>query len=259
MPSPHITSFRQAGWEDKVLSFSVQPEDYGKIYALKSSLTMTLPDVTSVQPGFFIACYHNGLDGALTVAAEVGQFVRYWGQAYDSLSLSQSHCFYEIVSSGTEWLILQKTPQGIVQHKFIQDGAYRVITKPVNYSDVLPQPSDFETILSLEITPIMAGSILEIESCLYRSFVTAGGSIACSAIYETGDSEVRAVGSTVIYYSGVVDPLPLKTQVETTSCDPLHFHVGVNGNSTVFINGNSSTRLFGGKIASYLSVKEIVG
>ncbi len=177
----------------------------------------------------------------------------YLGQVNDRLN-----CIFD----GTYWICTINSANSgeIVQVITYQTGAVNTGATVMPIDDSIPTNTEGTELMSLAITPTSATNkiIIEIEAQLSAASANKIG----GALYQ--DSNVNAlaancIGNTVNGWDGAPMPLTLKhiMTAGTTSPTTFKFRAGPAGATTITFNGSGGVRLFGGVMASSITITEI--
>lgn len=135
-------------------------------------------------------------------------------------------------------------------------GAVATGTTILPIDDTIPQKTEGDQFMSVSITPSNASSTLEIDvSCLLSSTVTNANLIV--ALFQDALPDALAVSDTLQPIATTMTTVPLKFYMTAGTTSPITFKVRAGmASGTITFNGGSGSRFFGGKIASFISVKE---
>lgn len=135
-------------------------------------------------------------------------------------------------------------------------GAQASGTTAIPDDDTIPQNTEGDQYLSLQVTPSSAANLLFVET--QQHITNTSNSHCSSALFR--DSVVDALVATRqnIVAAGAIQESSLKTIVPAKAVTPTTFKLrsGSGGGTTTF-NGNSAGRLFGGALNSFIQVTEI--
>jgi hypothetical protein len=150
-------------------------------------------------------------------------------------------------------------PGAIVQVVHNASGAVATGTTTIPFDDTIPQNTEGTEFLTQAITPTAAANVLQIDSQLHLSPTTAG-IVAIAALFQ--DSTANALAVTHVYDSNVTsllfNNLRHRMLAATASATTFKMRGGPHSAATVTFNGQSGNRFYGGTMASYLSVQEIM-
>lgn len=133
---------------------------------------------------------------------------------------------------------------------------YSSHTTAIPIDDTIPQNTEGEEIITVSITPTNASNRLRIEVDVPTA--TGSGNIAaCGAIFQDSTANAIAAGLFNPFTTGAHEQFFLSHEMAagTTSATTFKFRVGSSG--TIYINGSTSARLFGGVSAVRMRVIEI--
>lgn len=140
-----------------------------------------------------------------------------------------------------------------------QTGAMATGTTTIPADDTIPQSSEGDQYLTASITPVSAANILQIDvsACLANS--AASGTMAV-ALFTSG---ADALATTADFSTGAGRPMsvPLSHVMKSPgagSSVTFNVRAGLSAAGTTTFNGSAGARLYGGVLASYITIKEIV-
>lgn len=147
----------------------------------------------------------------------------------------------------------------VVQVVKTQTGAVATGTTVMPVDDTIPQNTEGDEYMTLAITPKATTNILVIDVVAQVSVASAqriGG-----AIFQDSTANALAatsVGSTTNGWDAAIIPIYIRhTMVAgTTSATTFKFRAGAVGATTTTFNGQSGARLFGGVMASSITITE---
>ena len=151
------------------------------------------------------------------------------------------------VSSGT-----------VLQVVSYQTGAVATGTTLIPWDDTIPQITEGNEYMSLAITPKSATSRLKIDVV---AFATSNASVALTvAIFQ--DSTAGALAAANSINANVGWPVNFSFSHNmvsgTTSSTTFKIRIGGHSAGTVTFNGTASGRLYGGVLASSITITEVV-
>jgi len=129
----------------------------------------------------------------------------------------------------------------------------------IPYDDTIPQVTEGSQILTLTFTPV--SDTIEIETGVPISFGVNDGR-ATVAIFKDGAANAISASAAFISNSYLVGA-PVICKKRVTSLTPgtqvvITVRVGPNtSNGTMYVNGNSAARKYGGVSSAYLKVREV--
>jgi len=143
-----------------------------------------------------------------------------------------------------------------VYHGQARNSAYQDLGAILPFDDSIPQSGEGEEVLSLTVTPTNAASLLNV-----RVVVHLGGSVGdnqSAALFVEGTAAALAAASTNLVNSGTVQTIAFEREISASSTTQRVYKVragsavAANGK----LNGDNSTRIFGGVMTSTLTVTE---
>ena len=152
------------------------------------------------------------------------------------------------------------TSQAIRQVQRSVTGAVATGTTVIPYDDTVPQNTEGDQYMSVTITPKSATSLLRIDVKFYGSNSAAGTQSLMVALFQ--DSTASALATAITTQPTATAVLNVCSfsyfmTSGTTSATTFKVRAGGNAAGTTTFNGQSGGRLFGGSIASSISVTEI--
>jgi hypothetical protein len=150
-------------------------------------------------------------------------------------------------------------PGRSVQVQRSQTAAATTGTTSTPIDDSIPQLSEVDIYMSQAITPTSAANVLRVRA-LANVSTSSGASRIPHAFFQ--DATVNALAAGIV--SNVAADIGFQEHLEhvmlagTTSATILKFGSS-DGAGTLTFNGNSTARLMGGVMASYLDVEEVMG
>jgi hypothetical protein len=127
----------------------------------------------------------------------------------------------------------------------------------VPFDDTIPQNTEGDQYMSQAITPTSAANLLEVSHIgVYTNTATVNVAVS---LYQ--DSGANALASTWFLNNGGGNdqtvPLEWAVQAGTTSSTTLAIRAG-GSSGTISFNGTAGARKYGGALASYLRVREVM-
>ncbi len=145
----------------------------------------------------------------------------------------------------------------VIQVVNYQTGAVATGTTLIPNDDTIPQITEGNEYMTLAITPTSATSLLEVTVTAVSG--SSAGNYMCVALFR--DSGANAL-ATAIYYAAIDTyyPVTYSYRVVSGSVSATTFRVRIGGNNagTTTFNGRNGARLFGGTMASSITIKEYV-
>ena len=175
---------------------------------------------------------------------------------------SDSSGILELQSGGVTKVTINSSGVFIPGHPIqivnYQTGAVATGTTQMPYDDTIPQITEGDQYMSLEITPKSASSKLLISVVVYIASTSASTTFQM-ALFQDSTANALAAGS--MYPGGATNTLELMTfnhlmTSGTTSATTFKVRIGSNQASTTTFNGSASARLMGGVYASSITITE---
>jgi hypothetical protein len=146
---------------------------------------------------------------------------------------------------------------GVVQVVNTQDGAVATGTTALPADDTIPQNDEGDEYLELAITPTDAGNtlLIDVVLCYTHSVDTA----IAVALFQDATAAALAAVANNLGAAGAAEVAAFRHTMTAGTTSETTFKVRAGGNtgSTMTVNGASSARLYGGVIASSITITEI--
>jgi hypothetical protein len=143
-----------------------------------------------------------------------------------------------------------------VQLVNVQDGASTNGTTTIPLDDTIPQNTEGDEVMTLAITPIKTANKLKIDVVV--QFSCSSASNPAAALFQDATAGALACGAQEWNQTSALGELSFThymtagTEIETT------FKVRLGGTAgTMYFNGNTSGRRYGGVLASSITITEI--
>ena len=138
------------------------------------------------------------------------------------------------------------------------DGAVNTGSTTIPVDDTIPQNTEGDQYMSKSITPTKTTNRLVIEFIGFAAHSAAGGNIT-GALFQDSTADALAVGYVEPTNPNDMSLVHVKHEMEAGTVSPTTFKVRLGGSTagTLTFNGASGGRLFGGVIASSLTISEI--
>lgn len=140
-----------------------------------------------------------------------------------------------------------------------QTGAVATGTTTIPYDDTIPQNTEGDQYLSQAITPKSATSKLRIDVTVCLAHSVSAAILAAALFQDSTANALAAVTSTQV--SNVNQPQVLNftyyMTAGTTSATTFKVRAGGSTAGTTTVNGSNSARVFGGVMASSITITEI--
>lgn len=146
----------------------------------------------------------------------------------------------------------------VVQVVNTQTGASSTTTTIVPLDDTIPQNTEGGEFMTLAVTPTNASNILYIDVTIFCVHSTASWMIA--ALFQ--DTTANALAAMPAYNTTSAGGVPItfrhKMTAGTTSATTFKVRAGGGGAGTTTFNGSGGARLFGGVLASSITITEVL-
>jgi len=144
----------------------------------------------------------------------------------------------------------------LVQEVSTQDGAVNTGTTVMVFDDTIPQNTEGDEYMTLTVTPGSLSNILEIDVVVYGSKNSSGGNLA-AALFRDSVADALAAGAVRIDTNNVLGFITFRHRMTAPSVSAITFKVRAGASANTFtFNGVSSARIFGGVMASSITIKE---
>lgn len=138
-----------------------------------------------------------------------------------------------------------------------QTGAVATGTTTLPFDDTIPQNTEGDQYMTLAVTPKRTTSILEIRVVAFATNSAGGGRLGV-ALFQDATANALAAG---FGGTNVIGPLPLvlthRMTSGTTSATTFKVRIGNSSAGTTTFNGDASARIYGGVLASSITITEI--
>ena len=147
----------------------------------------------------------------------------------------------------------------VLQIKNVQTGAVNNTTANITNDDSIPQKTEGGEFMSLAITPTSSSNKLLIEVVFFCS--PQGASAICVALFQDTTADALAVSGHLMEQSQGTVCINFKHYMTAGTTNATTFKVRAGGHSGYLtFNGNGqTTRQFGGRLASSITITEIGG
>lgn len=147
----------------------------------------------------------------------------------------------------------------VAQFVEAETAAYSTAGTILPVDDTIPQNTEGDEILTVAITPTNASSTLKIEVDVAVQLNVAAGVFACAVFVDTTANAIAARAGTVATTDKPETLIFVHTlSAASTSARTYKVRCGSATATDLKINGDNSTRLFGGVMASSLTVTEVL-
>lgn len=153
----------------------------------------------------------------------------------------------------------QKPAGSVIQRVNTQTGSVSTGTTQMPLDDTIPQNTEGDEYMTLAITPTNASNILYIDVLLNAATTVGASSQFSVALFQDSTAGALAAVAQGAIDSGQMMSVRLthKMTAGTTSATTFKVRAGGNGAGTTTFNGRSSGRIFGGVMASSITITEI--
>lgn len=153
-----------------------------------------------------------------------------------------------------------KAPGDVIQVQRSATGAVATGTTVLPADDTIPQITEGNEFITKAITPTSVANVLRIKSSMMLSN-SAGNNYMMSALFQDATANALAMCASIPLSNNTPITVPLAYQMlaATTSSTTFRLRGGYPSAATVTFNGSAAARLWGGVIASFLEVEEVMG
>lgn len=146
----------------------------------------------------------------------------------------------------------------VVQVVNYQTGAVATGTTTIPLDDTIPQITEGTEFMTLAITPTSASNILQID-VVFNGSNSVGAGTLIAALFQDSTANAIACCAQVMANSSVMTHIRFSYRMTagTTSSTTFRVRAGFSTAATVTFNGATSARLFGGALASSITITEI--
>ena len=140
-----------------------------------------------------------------------------------------------------------------------QTGEVATGTTTIPFDDTIPQITEGNEYLTCSITPTLSTSILQVDVTVTLMSNIAGTPALIAALFR--DSGVSALAANTVISPTANSPMIVtirhRVAAGSTSATTFKVRAGANNAGTTTFNGTGGLRLFGGVIASSITITEI--
>lgn len=154
---------------------------------------------------------------------------------------------------------LQTLPSGsVVQRVGTVTGAVATGTTTVPLDDTIPQITEGTEFMTLAITPTNASNVLTID-VVFNGSNSLGSGTLIVALFQDSTANALACSAQVMSNSSVMTQVKFTHRMTagTTSATTFRVRAGFSAAATVTFNGATGARLFGGVLASSITITEV--
>lgn len=162
------------------------------------------------------------------------------------------------VASAAQTAASQKLTGDTVQVVAAQTGAVGTGTTIIPLDDTIPQITEGDQYLAQAITPTNASNYLEIEvHCMLATSAVSG--FMTAALFQDSTANALAAATQYVGSNNAMIHVSLKHRMlaGTTSATTFRVRCGGNNAGTTTFNGQAGGRIFGGVMASSITITEI--
>ncbi len=164
--------------------------------------------------------------------------------------------------AGTEFRIIlgaaaASTGKSVLGHGYVETGSHGSTSTGVPLDDTIWQSTEGGEALTLAYTPISSTSKLIIE-CSAQLNGASNYQFMGIALFKDSDADALAVSSGQADNAGYFDSPAMLYEMTSGTTSAITFKMRYGTTSgTVYLNGNSSGRRFGGVLNTYIKITEI--
>lgn len=186
---------------------------------------------------------------ALSPLTTTGDLITYSGGSNIRLAIGTTGQVLTVVAGAPAWM----SPGGELQIQTATVATYSNITTTIPQDDTIPQSSEGSQIVSVNITPTTTTSRIVITATIPITGPVAGK--VTLALFNGGVNAVAAVGTVTANTIGVVN-IAFEFFPGSTTPLTLSARLGEDSGGTIYINGTSGGRLFGGISKAFIRAIE---
>jgi hypothetical protein len=150
-----------------------------------------------------------------------------------------------------------KLPGDIVQSIFNPTGAVATGTTVIPFDDTVPQNTEGDQYMSQAVTPKSAANMLRVRVMVIGS-TTVSDAFTATLFQDSGANALAA--STSFAATAMAQAyLAYEARAATTAATTFKVRAGGNNAGTLTFNGFSGGRIYGGAMASFIAIDEIMG
>jgi hypothetical protein len=226
--------------------------------SISNQITATPPSIQSTgdDANIYLDLYAKGNLYPRTYAGTTATVATSWGILGSAKLLI--HSINALTTARTVTWPDCDIPQHVVQTASTTTGAVNTGTTIIPYDDSIPQITEGDEYMTLAITPKSATNILYINVSIWLSGSAASSEVAAALFQDATAAALAATGSFMSTANGWVH-LNFSHQMVagTTSSTTFRVRGGTGQVGTTTFNGQGSTRKYGGKIASSITIMEV--
>jgi len=152
---------------------------------------------------------------------------------------------------------LQMPAGNIVQVVNVQTGADAAGTATISLDNSIPQKTEGVEVMTLAITPKSATNKLKIDVVCFASSTVANRIVG--SLFQDSTANALAAGGMYIEETYVMNPLVFSHYMVagTTSATTFKVRLAQQSSGTLTFNGRNSNPLYGGVLASSITITEV--
>jgi hypothetical protein len=166
---------------------------------------------------------------------------------------------YDASATANKKVLLREIGK-IAQVVNTQTGAVATGTTTVPADDSIPQNTEGDEYMTLAITPTNSSSTLVIEVTLVAASSAATSTLLTAALFQDSTANALAAAGQTTGGAGTVQNIKFahKMTAGTTSATTFKVRAGASAAGTTTFNGSAGSRVYGGVMASSITITEIL-
>jgi hypothetical protein len=156
---------------------------------------------------------------------------------------------------------LAAAPGTIVDRAYTETTTYTTVTASIPLDDTIPQNTEGTQILSASITPKTVTNRVRARVVVRGLIQDSANRQGAVCLFRGAGADAIAATSANLYSAGAQIAQTVVLEFEdspaSTSAQTYNVRVGPSGGGTMYVNGNSSGRIFGGSMRATLVLEEI--
>jgi hypothetical protein len=153
-----------------------------------------------------------------------------------------------------------KQAGSVVQVKNWNSVTSSTTTTVIPFDDTIPQITEGSEFMALAITPSNASNKLRIDVVVNLSHSTSTNPVMVAALFQDSTADALACGMSRVNEAAADRPLQVTfthwMTAGTTSATAFRVRCGADDAGTTTFNGNNAARVFGGVLASSITITE---
>lgn len=225
-----------------------------------TAITLSADKFVWVQFTGILTITHNGGSLILPGSANITTAAGDWA-LFARINGIVTCVFYSRASGAAIAVTAGSMPVGsVVQVVNVQSAAVATGTTVLPYDDTIPQNTEGDQYMSLAITPKSATNKLKIDIVLEVAHSVASTLMSAALFQDTTANALAAIVGTQA--ANINQPQNIKLTyfmtAGTVSATTFKVRAGGSGAGTTTFNGSNAARIFGGVMASSITITEIV-